>query len=116
MPTYVYLPLLIGSLLGIVFGYFMARRSAKEQRIYGGALAHALNYLGAAVFGAMPASALLTVLTGGGFVRAVLIGIVLSLISLGIFVLFALVERPARAAHQAADEGWTAQKARESGL
>ncbi|MGQ9910341.1 MAG: hypothetical protein ACUVS2_16060 [Candidatus Flexifilum sp.] len=116
MQTYEYLPLLIGGALGIVFGYFMARRSAREHTIYGGPVARALNYLGAAVFGAMPASALFTVLTGGGFIRAVLVGIILSLISLGIFVLFALVEQPARAAHQAADEGWTAQKARESGL
>lgn len=116
MQTYEYLPPLIGGVLGIIFGYFMARRSAKDETIYGGQIAHALNYLGAAVFGAMPASALFTVLTGGGFVRAVLIGILLSLISLAIFVVFAVVEHPARAAHHSRDEGWTAQKAKESGL
>lgn len=116
MATYEWLPPLAGGLIGLMMGYFMARRSAREEKILGGGAAIVLNYIGAAFFGALPATALLTVLTGGGFIRAVIAGLVLMGISIGVFVLFALVEAPARARNQSADEGWTEQKARESGL
>jgi uncharacterized membrane protein len=38
---------LIGGGIGIVMGFFVARRSASTKPIQGGALAHILHYLGA---------------------------------------------------------------------
>ncbi|MDL1899252.1 hypothetical protein FBR02_00600 [Anaerolineae bacterium CFX9] len=112
-----YVPVMIGAVVGVIAGYFVARKSAREQKIHGGAPARALHYLGAAVFSGMPITSILTILMGGGFVRAVVTGFAIVGVSMVIFILFALVEAPHQAtASQREDEGWTAQKAKESGL
>lgn len=69
-----YVPVMIGAVVGVIAGYFVARKSAQEQKIHGGAPARALHYLGAAVFSGMPITSILTILMGGGFVRAVVTG------------------------------------------
>lgn len=112
-----YIPVMIGAVVGVIAGWFVARRSAKDEPIYGGTPARVLHYLGSAVFSGMPVTSILTILMGGGFVRAVVTGFAIVGVSLAIFIVFAIVEAPHRAAHAAReDEGWTAQKARESGL
>ena len=41
---------LIGLTTGLIFGVFVARKSAAEQPVQGGTLGKALHYLGAALF------------------------------------------------------------------
>lgn len=116
MATYEWLPPLVGAVIGLLMAYFIVRRSVKDKPVYGGLPAQIVHYAASAIFGALPATALLTVLTGG-CIRAVLLGFVLMGISLAVFVVFALIEAPAAARHRtASDDGWTAQKAKESGL
>lgn len=111
-----YVPILIGAVVGVIAGWFVAKRSAKQDPIYGGSTARLFHYLGAAVFASMPLSSIFTILMGGGFVRAVLTGIVISVISYVLLLIFSAIEQPARQSRAAEDEGWTAQKAKESGL
>ncbi len=49
MPNWVY-TLLIGAVIGLILGYFVARKSAAEKPIRGGTLASIFHYLGASAF------------------------------------------------------------------
>jgi len=49
MPNWSY-AVLIGVVIGLIFGYFVARKSIAQQPIHGGTLAKMLHYLGASLF------------------------------------------------------------------
>lgn len=109
-------PILIGLAIGTVAGVFVARTSARRQTIHGGTPAKLFHYLGAAVFvSALPAG-LIELLTGRGFGGAILASVSLVLISFALLLVYALLERPALARLPSDDDGWTAEKARTSGL
>ncbi len=65
LPTWV-IALLIGGVIGLIMGVFVARKSAKEQPIKGGPLASLFHYLASSAFvGIAP-----TVLVGAILYRA----------------------------------------------
>lgn len=116
LNTNLLIALTVGVVSGILIGTRLAKRSRKEQPIYGGSSATALHWLGCAAFtGGVPAG-LIDVVLG----RNVLAGIALALCFVGTSFLallaYGLVERAPRARAEAEDRGWTAEKARTSGL
>jgi hypothetical protein len=110
-----FVPILIGLAIGAVAGVFVARTSARTQTIYGGTAAKVFHYLGASVFVAALPTALLELITGQGFGSAVIASFSLVIISLLLLCIYAVFERPALPQTDD-DEGWTAEKARTSGL
>src|SRR5260221_11480647 len=64
MPTWTY-AVLIGAIVGLIGGYFVARKSVAEKPLRGGTLATVFHYLGASAF----CAAAPTVLIGAGFFR-----------------------------------------------
>jgi hypothetical protein len=110
------LPIAIGLGIGLVLGWFAARESAQRKPIYGGIAAKTAHYLGAAAFVSALPSALIELITGQGIVSALAASFSLIAISLILLVVFAALERPAIPRRPAEAEGWTAEKARSSGL
>lgn len=101
---------------GILIGSRVAQRSLKEKQIYGGGTARALHWLACAAFtGGVPAG-LVDILLG----RNVLAGILLAFCFIGVsfaaLVIYGIFEQKPRALAEAQDRGWTAEKARTSGL
>ncbi|MFQ3565877.1 MAG: hypothetical protein SNJ59_02650 [Aggregatilineales bacterium] len=109
--------LAIGVSIGLIAGIFIARRSAREAPIYGGLPALALHYVGASLFISSLPTALTSLILGRGLLGAVTAAFTCVIASLITFIVFAIVEAPARAARAPQEEeGWTAEKARTSGL
>jgi hypothetical protein len=92
------------------------RTSEKHENIYGGTPEKVFHYLGASLFIAALPSALLELLARQGFGSALIASLSLVALSLIALFIYALFERPALDRRQPADEGWTAEKARTSGL
>jgi hypothetical protein len=110
-------PILIGLAIGAVAGVFVARSSARKQKIHGGSAAKIFHYLGASAFVSALPTGLIELLFGRGFGGAIVASLSLAVISLAFLLIFALFERPALARlPNENDEGWTAEKARTSGL
>lgn len=110
-------PMLIGLVLGLIGGVFVARTSARKQAVHGGAPAQLFHYLGASAFLAALPAGLLELITGRGFGGAIVASLTLAVISLALLLIYAIFERPALARLPSEDdEGWTAEKARTSGL
>ena len=106
--------LLIGLGFALVLGYFVARSSARREKIYGGQAAHALNYIASAgVAGTLPV-VLASLILRGGFGLAFPLAVSFMVVSLISLVIFAIIELPARS--KATGQGWTEQDARTSGL
>jgi hypothetical protein len=109
--------LLIAFAIGVALGAVVHRRAVADEKVYGGMAALTLHYLGAAVFSSALPAVLLTVLSGSGFLTAVAVGFSCFLIALLLLMAHAAVEQKPRAAAQLQqDEGWTAEKAKSSGL
>ncbi len=108
--------LLVGLLIGGLLAIYVARRSLREEKVYGGIVAQVFHYLGALGF-CMTLPTILTVLVlHGGFGTAFPLGIALVISSLIALFFFALVEHPARAKATPEDDVWTEEKARASGM
>ncbi len=108
--------IIVGVVAGILLGSRVAARSLTESPIYGGSNAKGFHWLACAAFaGGLPAG-LTDIILG----RNVLMGFVLALCFIGVsfasLLLYGLLERGPRAAAEAKDRGWTAEKARTSGL
>jgi CHASE2 domain-containing sensor protein len=106
----------VGIIAGILIGSRVVQRSLKEKPIYGGAAANALHWLGCAAFtGGVPAGLVDILLE-----RNVLAGILLAFCFIGVsfasLLVYGLIEQKPRALAEAQDQGWTAEKARSSGL
>lgn len=115
-------PLLIALAVGIIAGSLIgtrvARQSIKEDTIYGGSTARTLHWIACAAFsGGLPAG-LSDVILGNPIWTAILLALGFIATSFVALFLFALVEYTPRAAAQAreAERGWTAEKAKTSGL
>ena len=88
--------LLIGLGFGLVLGYFVARGSARREKIYGGPVAYALNYIASAgVVGVLPV-VLASLILRGGFGLAFPLAVSFMVVSLIALVIFAVIEQPAR--------------------
>jgi hypothetical protein len=108
------LALLIGLACALGLGYFTARGSARREKIYGGQLALVFHYLGAAAMTGVLPVVLASLILGQGFGLAFPLGVSFLATSFVALLLFAVIERPARARHQ--KHGWTEHDARTSGL
>jgi len=108
------LALLIGILCALVFGSLVARRSSRHEKIYGGAFAHAFHFLGAAaVAGTLPV-VLACLVLGQGFRVAFPMALSFLVTSAVALLIFAAVERNARAKNVIREQGWTREDARRS--
>ncbi len=113
MPT----PLLIGLLIGIPFGSYVSLVSHRHQAVTGGFPAHLFHVLGAIVACSAPPTALISVFSGVGILNTLIIAFGLIGTSLLLLTLYAVFEKPAlERAVQSDERGWTADKARSSGL
>ena len=75
MPNWVY-ALLIGGVIGLILGYFVARKSAAEKPIRGGMLASLFHYLGASAFVSVAPTVLIAaVIYRLGFARDLILAI-----------------------------------------
>ncbi|MBZ0302898.1 MAG: hypothetical protein K8J31_24345 [Anaerolineae bacterium] len=108
------LALIIGLGFGLVLGYFVARSSARREKIYGGQVAQIFHYIGAAaVTGVLPV-VIASLVLRGGFGLAFPLAVSFMVSGFLALILFAIVEQPARS--QVETRGWTEQDARTSGL
>lgn len=108
--------LLAGLVLGALLSLYVAPRSLREEKVYGGALAQVLHYLGVLGFCMTLPTVLTAVILHSGFLTAVMLGFSLVGAAFVALLLFAAVERPARAGITPEDDVWTEEKARTSGL
>ena len=117
--------ILFGTVFGLFVGFFVARRSHRQDPIYGGGLAQGLHYLSASIVSAMPVTVIGVIITthGAGSIwlrlgYALLTAMALSALMYTSAFLFATVERPAREAalQRKTQLGWTEEDARTSGL
>lgn len=117
MSSSLVIALCAGILAGTLIGTRLAQRSRKELPIYGGRPAAAFHWLACAAFaGGVPAGLVDIIL-----VRNVLAGIALALCFVGTsfiaLFIYSIFERTPREAQRAVeDRGWTAEKAKSSGL
>ncbi len=114
--THAEIAAIIGLALGIVFSFYVQRKSILEEKIYGGILAEVFHYLGCLGF----CMTLPTVISAGllrsGFLPSVALGFTCVGLAFVFLFLFAVVENPARAAVTPVEEVWTEEKARASRL
>lgn len=108
------LALLIGLAFAVVFGYYVAQRSSRQQKIQGGAAAQVFHYIGAAgVAGILPV-VLASLILGQGFRTAFPLALAFLATSWLALLLYAIIERPARAKTNTKDTSWTREDARKS--
>lgn len=113
-------PILIAVIVGVAFGLFVggriATRSESEETIYGGSTAKALHRLAATAFGGAFPAGLLTIFLAHSVVSGIVMAFAFVGTALLLMILFALVENGPRQIALEDDQGWTAEKARTSGL
>ena len=107
--------LLVGLILGSIFAVYASRRSSRDEKIYGGMLAQVFHFLGALGFCMALPTVLTSVILRGGFLQAVVLGFGCVIAAFIALLVFAVIENPARPA-TVAEEVWTEEKARSSGL
>lgn len=108
--------LLVGLILGALLSLYVAPRSLREEKVYGGVPAQVFHYLGVLGFCMTLPTVLTAVILHSGFLTAVALGFSLVGVAFVALLIFAVVERPARAAIVPDEEVWTEEKARTSGL
>ena len=108
------LALLVGLLCGVVFGYFVARRSSQREKIHGGMWGKVFHYIGAsAVVGILP-MVLACLILGLGLKTAFPFALTFLLTGWVALMIYATLERSARAKLSLDDTGWTREDARRS--
>lgn len=108
--------LLIGLVLGTVLALFVIPRSIKKEPIYGGLPSQVLHVIGAVLFSAVLPTVIVTLIRHGGFGTAFPLAIGLVALAYVVLCVFAVIELPAKAKNQPAEEVWTEEKARASGM
>ncbi len=108
--------LLVGLVLGGLFAVYVARKSIREEKIYGGALAEVFHFLGVLGFCMTLPTVIAALVLRGGFGLAFPLGIGCVVAAFVALLIFAVVENPARAGIAPEEEVWTEEKARSSGL
>src|SRR5258708_33559697 len=89
---------LIGSIIGLVLGFFVARKSAVQRPIHGGFPAQAFHYLGASAFVATAPTVLIgAVVMHFGLIRDLLLAGVMLGMAFVLLVAFAVVDNPVEA-------------------
>ena len=98
MANWVY-TLLIGGVIGLILGYFVARKSAAEKPILGGIVADLFHYLGASAFVAVAPTVLIAaVIFRLGFARDLILAfgmLAISAVCLLIHAAFEVKSQPA---------------------
>ena len=114
--THAEIAAIIGLALGVVFSFYVRRKSILEEKIYGGTLAQVFHYLGVLGF----CMTLPTVISAGilrsGFLPSVALGFACIIAAFLCLVIFAAIEQPARAGVTPEENLWTEEKARASRL
>ncbi len=108
------LAVLIGLGCAAVFGYYVARRSERREKIYGGWPARMFHYIGAASIAGILPVILVCLILGQGFRSAFPIGVTFLVTGLAALLIFAVIERPARARMAIQDRGWSKEDAQKS--
>jgi hypothetical protein len=104
----------IGLAVALVFGYYVAQRSNRQQKIQGGAAAQVFHYIGAAGIAGILPVILANLILGQGFRTAFPSAIGFLVVGWVALMLYAIVERPALEKNQALDHGWTKEDASKS--
>jgi uncharacterized membrane protein YfcA len=116
LNTSLLIALSVGIIAGILIGSRVAQRSSKEKPIYGGANVRALHWLACAAFtGGVPAG-LVDIMLGRNLLAGILLAFCFIGVSFGALLVYGVLEQKPRAIAEAQDRGWTAEKARTSGL
>ncbi len=90
--------ILIGSVIGLLLGLFVARKSAAQKPILGGFPAQAFHYLGASAFVATAPTVLIgAVVMHFGLIRDLLLAAVMLGAAFVLLLAYALMDNPARA-------------------
>lgn len=110
--------LCVCAVCALTLGPFLVRSSLRHEAVYGGPLAHLFHAAGALLLMSALPGVIAALVFGGGFRTALPLGAALLALSYAALLLFAIVEQPARKRHQQDEDehGWTAEKARTSGL
>ncbi len=108
--------LLVGLILGSIFAIFVTRRSLREQTVHGGMPANVFHFLGVLGFCMTLPTVIMALVLHGGFALAFPLGIGCVVAAFLALLIYALFERPARAALAPDEDLWTEEKARSSGL
>ena len=114
--THAEIAAIIGLALGLVFSFYVRRKSILEENIHGGALAQVFHYLGCLGFCMTLPTVISSSLLRNGFLPSVGLGFTCVGLAFVFLFLFALVEKPARARITPVDDVWTEEKARASRL
>ncbi len=111
--------ILVSLVIAVIGGYFISRRAAKHEKIYGGALPVAFNYVTSAAMITIAPSVLCSTLVlhnDFGFTVLMVLSIVfIAIVSTMLFGFFENAPRKA-ATSKKVDRGWTEEDARTSGL
>lgn len=109
--------LTVGMAFGLLLGIPLSLSSFKKETIYGGILPKIFNTLGAILFAGVLPAVLYGIIFGHGL-KAFPIAVGMMLGSLLSFLLFAIVEYPAkqRLEPEVDEQSWTEADARSSGL
>lgn len=109
--------LLIGGGFGLLLCLFVIPRSLREERIFGGVVAQLFHALGTWCLASVVPTTLVALLVFHvGFGVAFPMAFGLFALGYALFLVYALVEKPAAAAHASEEDVWTAERAKTSGL
>lgn len=87
--------LIFSGVFALIFGPLTARSAHRREPVRGGVIAQLFHLLGAIAFIAVLPGVLVSLIAGGGFRQAFPLGVALLLLSLALFVVFAVFERGA---------------------
>lgn len=114
------LALLIALAVGVPLGAYLSLVSHRHVKVLGGTPAQIFHVIGAMFIASAPVSALTVAFLGNGFVAAIVTALSFTLLGFLTLFIHAIFEQPAlkRAELQKSydDDGWTAEKAKSSGL
>jgi hypothetical protein len=111
--------ILIAFIIALIGGYFISRKAAAHEKIYGGTIPTVLNYIvSAAMISIAPSVLCSTLVLHNGFWFSIGMVAVIFVIAVGSSMIFAVFENGARKAalSKKVDRGWTEEDARTSGL
>lgn len=114
--THAEIAALIGLALGVIFSFYVTRKSLREEKVYGGVLALLFHYLGVLGFCMALPTVISAVILRSGFLPSFLLGMGCVIFAFVALLIFAAIERPARSGIASEEEVWTEAKARSSGL
>jgi hypothetical protein len=106
--------LLIGVSAALILGYYVAQKSARQEKIHGGGAARVFHFVGAAAVSGVLPVVLATLFLGQGFRTALPFALAFLATGWAALFIYAALERPARDRLEVEDRGWTREDARKS--